>query len=321
MLLQQMGIGFFQCCQRSGADGNEFQVFLSSDAPAEPVKGRQQPHHIARADSFDITFTPRVGTVDSGAGVESSSPAPASSPLMTPRQQDLKDRLELPTLHQYPVPPSCQPSDSEEARWAKLLDTYQQFVLDLHTGMYLTQLTSNKDYSDIHCQLMEDLETLKLDQSNGRIVEFPLTGVSKVYRIVKNDDKWYSAGSLTGPAPVPPLPLSNAEHIVVVEFMRRKLAFVFKEMADSQRFLMCMELLIRRAQQQRAGKPLRAVLPNSSRGKENGSTPRKDNGSRCRLGDSIVGFVDTADGFQGRKSLENFFSPRGWCKESPRPAR
>merc|ERR1712093_714141 len=90
----------------------------------------------------------------------------------------------------------------------------------------------------------------KLDQSNGRIIEFPLTGVSKVYRIVKNDDKWYSAGSLTGASAVPPLPLSNAEHIVVVEFMRRKLAFVFKEMAHSQRFLMCMELLIRRAQQQ-----------------------------------------------------------------------
>lgn len=56
--------------------------------------------------------------------------------------------------------------------------------------MYLTQLTSNRDYADIHVQLMEDLTTLKLDQSNGRIIEFPLTNVSKVYRIVKNDDKW-----------------------------------------------------------------------------------------------------------------------------------
>merc|ERR1719229_2160907 len=100
----------------------------------------------------------------------------------------------------------------------------------------MTQLTSNQDYSDIHCQVLEDLQTLKVDQGSGSIIEFPLSAVSKVYRIVKNDDKWYSAGSLTGPTPVPPLPLANAEHIVVVEFMRRKLAFVFNDMAAAQRF-------------------------------------------------------------------------------------
>jgi len=133
---------------------------------------------------------------------------------------------------------------------------YQEFTLDLHTGMYLTQLTSNRDYSDIHCQLMEDMLTLKLDQSNGRIIEFPLTGVSKVYRIVKNDDKWYSAGSA-----VPGFGGGNTEHIVVVEFMRRKLAFVFKELQVSQRFLMCMELLIRRAQQKQARRGPRALTP------------------------------------------------------------
>jgi len=142
---------------------------------------------------------------------------------------------------------------------------YQEFALDMHTGMYLTQLTSNRDYSDIHCQLMEDMQTLKLDQSNGRIIEFPLTGVSKVYRIVKNDDKWYSAGS--------PLPsaATNTEHIVVVEFMRRKLAFVFKELQMSQRFLMCMELLIRSAQQKQARKALRSInsaFPPSKAGKK-----------------------------------------------------
>jgi len=133
---------------------------------------------------------------------------------------------------------------------------YQEFALDLHTGMYLTQLTSNRDYSDIHCQLMEDMTTLKLDQSNGRIIEFPLTNVSKVYRIVKNDDKWYTAGT-----PVPGATSANTEQIVVVEFMRRKLAFVFKELQVSQRFLICMELLIRRAQQKQAKKALRSLTP------------------------------------------------------------
>merc|ERR1719498_2356962 len=146
--------------------------------------------------------------------------------------------------------------DPVETRHQCLLELYQEFVLEMHTGTYLTQLTSSRDYSDIHCQLMEDLTTLKLDQSNGRIIEFPLSGVSKVYRIVKNDDKWYSAGT-----PVPGGMSANTEHIVVVEFMRRKLAFVFKELQMSQRFLMGMELLIRRAQQKQAKKALRSLTP------------------------------------------------------------
>merc|ERR1712190_217683 len=99
--------------------------------------------------------------------------------------------------------------------------------------------------------------TMKLDQNNGRIIEFPLTNVSKVYRIVKTDDKWYADGT-----PMPEAANSaNNEQIVVVEFMRRKLAFVFKDMQVSQRFLICMELLIRRAQQKRDNKALRSLRP------------------------------------------------------------
>ena len=109
---------------------------------------------------------------------------------ITPRQRDLRAQLELPQLQTYPVPPTITCEEPEELRKAKLLEMYREFALELHTGMYLTQLTSNRDYADIHVQLMEDLTTLKLDQSNGRIIEFPLTNVSKVYRIVKNDDKW-----------------------------------------------------------------------------------------------------------------------------------
>lgn len=194
------------------------------------------------------------------------SPGPSGPPLpstafsargtpVTPRQQHLRDGLELPKLHHYPSPPGVTPEDSEDTKRQKLLEMYQEFVLELFTGMFLTQLTSNRDYSDIHCQLMEDLTTLKLDQSNGRIIEFPLTGVSKVYRIVKNDDKWYSPTSAQG------VPMGVAEHIVVVEFMRRKLAFVFNELQASQRFLTCMELLIRRAQQKDMGRTLRSLYP------------------------------------------------------------
>jgi len=231
--------GLLDCCNRPLDEGcaEELRIVqLTSDMP----ECQQQPIHLlTRVDSFDMTVTPRAISIGD---------QPRTAPI-TPRQQTFKDRLKLPLLRHYPVPPSCKPEDPEEYRRHQLLQTYQEFVLDLQKGMYLTQLTSNQDYSDIHCQILEDLQTLKLDQGSGCIIEFPLSGVSKVYRIVKNDDKWYSAGSLTGPTPMPPLPLSNAEHIVVVEFMRRKLAFVFKEILAAQNFLMCMELLIRRAQE------------------------------------------------------------------------
>ena len=46
-----------------------------------------------------------------------------------------------------------------------------------------------------------------------RILQIPLffAHFRPRYRIVKNDDRWFSAGSLTGPTPMPPLPLSNAD--------------------------------------------------------------------------------------------------------------
>jgi hypothetical protein len=229
-------------CSCTGCDSaiQEHQIQLSTDLADHSKKGL-----ITRADSFDITFTPR--------SFGNHSPR---STLTTPRQRDLKDQLELPQLHTYPVPPNSSAAESEDERKRKLLEMYQEFALELHTGMYMTQLTSNRDYSDIHCQLMDDMQTLQLDQSNGRIIEFPLTGVSKVYRIVKSDDKWYSAGSY-----VSGTQSASTEHIVVVEFMRRKLAFVFKELQMSQRFLMGMELLIRRAQQKQAKKALRSLTP------------------------------------------------------------
>lgn len=231
---------FFQCCVTAGDGGSELKVVqLSSDVMEYHV---MPPVHLLTShDSFDMTVTPRMGC---------KSDRSRSLPI-TPRQRSFRDRIKLPMLRRYPVPPGLSPEDSEEKRREELLRMYQEFVLDLHKGIHMTQLTSNQDYSDIHCQILEDLQTLKVDQGSGCIIEFPLSAVSKVYRIVKNDDKWYSAGSSTGPPPLPPLPLSNAEHIVVVEFMRRKLAFVFNDIGSAQGFLMCIELLIRRAQESR----------------------------------------------------------------------
>lgn len=236
-----MFASIFQCCNCRDETSNEFQVLELTSEIGE-VQLAQPVHLLTRHDSFDMTQTPR--SMAKGEKSDGLRTLP-----VTARQRNLKDRIQLPNMRRYPVPPSCKPEDPEEWRRQELLKSYQEFVLDLHKGIHLTQLTSNQDYSDIHCQILEDLQTLNVDQGSGCIIEFPLSAVSKVYRIVKNDDKWYSAGSLTGPTPMPPLPLSNAEHIVVVEFMRRKLAFVFNEIAAAQSFLMCMELLIRRAQE------------------------------------------------------------------------
>lgn len=240
-----MLLNFLQCCNCHDDAPTEFQVVqLSSDVMemdlAQPV------HLLTSPDSFDVTVSPRTHNQGYGGRMRGLP--------VTARQRSLKSRIQLPSMRRYPIPPSCSSEDPEDSRRQELLRIYQEFVLDLHKGIHMTQLTSTQDYSDIHCQILEDLQTLNIDQGSGCIIEFPLTAVSKVYRIVKNDDKWYSAGSLTGPTPMPPLPLSNAEHIVVVEFMRRKLAFVFNEIAAAQSFLMCIELLIRRAQECRYDK-------------------------------------------------------------------
>lgn len=232
-------------CDSSGreADG---QISLHSESsgnvPVKPLLGR--------GDILDVTYTPRPFGSDDQSDDDFAGQLP-----ITPRQQCIKDRLELPRLSMYPVPPNSGPGESEEVQRSKLLHMYQEVAMDLHTGMYLTQLTASRDYSDIHCQLMEDLTTLKLDQSNGRIIEFPLTNVSKVYRIVKSDDKFYTPGHLV------PAQNSKSEHIVVVEFLRRKLAFVYNEVHSAQRFMICMELLIRRAQQRQAMRSLTPTFP------------------------------------------------------------
>merc|ERR1712187_129737 len=202
---------------------------------------------ISRGETFDMQFTPRMFETTDRNGYGKS--------CGTYRERRLRERLQLPVLHQSPVPPHCPPDEPQESRAEKLLGFFQEFAMELHSGVHLNQLTSNNDYCDIHCQLMDDLQTLKLDQSNGHIIEFPLTGVSKIYRIIKSTDGgWYNATSSAGLT-------GGVEHIVVVEFMRRKLAFVFEELEIAQRFLMCMELLIRRAQQKQVTASPRALTP------------------------------------------------------------
>ncbi|CAK0839998.1 unnamed protein product [Prorocentrum cordatum] len=84
------------------------QVQLSTDLSHSQRPKPQLP--LTRGDSLDITFTPRYLL---GGLAES-----ARSRTMTPRQQDIHEQLELPSLHTYPTPPTCgaedRPADKQE---------------------------------------------------------------------------------------------------------------------------------------------------------------------------------------------------------------
>lgn len=217
------------------AEFGELQISISRDGGTEqkrPPATYAEGSVLMRGDSLDITFTPRTFEVGGGgrAGVLAAQGSPA-----TPWQREFAERLDLPILREYRVPPSCAKDDPVDVQRAALLDMYQAFAADLHAGMYLTQLTSSREQSEIHVQLMDDMVTLKMDQSNGHILEFPLDKVLKVYRIT-HDERDQG-------------PHDASAHIVVMEFMRRKLAFVFPEEKVTQRFIISLELLIQRAKQ------------------------------------------------------------------------
>jgi len=230
--------GLLQCCNSSHDVGGvaELRVFhLSSDIMDSPTSMHKPAHLLTRPDSFDLTTSPRGSLAGN---------SPALSKGLTLGQRTLRERIWLPKLRRCPALPGASPDDTEEAKREELLRCFQDFVVELHQGIHMTQITSNQEYSVIHCQVLDDLHTLKVDQGSGCIIEFPLSAVSKVYRIVKSEDKWYGHST-----PAPPLPASSLEHIVVVEFMRRKLALVFHDVLIARRFLLCIELLIRRAQE------------------------------------------------------------------------
>lgn len=226
-------------CLLEGAGENvDLQVVLSSDV----TKGPRDPgmHPLTQQDALEEVLH--------GSEAYRSNSNRHLVECTTSRERDVKSRLRLPWLRRYPVPPGCTETDDEETRRAELLVIYQAFVLELHKGVQMTQMTPNQEYSLIHLQILEDLQTLQVDQGSGCIIEFPLRAVSKVYRIVKCEDRWLSAGG-NGSTPMPPLPLTQNEHIVVVEFMKRKLAFVFGSITEAANFLTCMELLVYRAQE------------------------------------------------------------------------
>ncbi|CEM19059.1 unnamed protein product [Vitrella brassicaformis CCMP3155] len=191
---------------------------------------------------------------DSRFGAGTASEKAGHVKHATPRQAELRTQIQLPPSDlPYPLPPVGFPtnnlSDSEQ-RYL-LIEMYRDFIVELYRGVYVTQLTSARDYSEIHCQLKDDLTTLTLDQNTGRLIEFPLKSATRVYQIWRRDGRTHELTHRT---------LSERRHdlmdgsrpqdfIVIVEFLKRKLAFVFRDTKQADRFLVCMELLIQEARQ------------------------------------------------------------------------
>lgn len=280
------------CCSAENDTASEVKAndlslaqFSTAECPLDYRLDYQGPlHPLTEPDVLDLTMGPPWASLDDGWS------------HATPRQRSLKDRIKLPKMLRYPEPPGVSSDDPEHVRQEVLLRTFQEFVLELHQGLHMTQLTPNQDYSDLHCQILDDLQTLKVELDSGCIVEFPLCQVSKVYRMCKSEDKPCPGGRSPicsarwgTPRGVPALPswgvpystiptapiaeataettveataeataeatveATGGEHIVVTEFTRRKLAFVFDDVPAAQHFYLCIELLVRWAHEARSG--------------------------------------------------------------------
>eukprot|EP00812_Abedinium_dasypus_P009748 NODE_3415_length_789_cov_331.927793.p1 GENE.NODE_3415_length_789_cov_331.927793~~NODE_3415_length_789_cov_331.927793.p1 ORF type:complete len:209 (-),score=45.73 NODE_3415_length_789_cov_331.927793:161-718(-) len=167
---------------------------------------------------------------------------------MTPRQRSVMDKLEIPPLSLCPEFGLFRADESAEAHHNRVLATYREFAFNMYTGAHLTLLTPAGDYCDAHCQLIEDLQVLKLDQNNGRIIEFPLAAVSKLSGARLHSSRM--ATNVDGTTQQP----ADAGHAVFLAFSRRRLVFTFREFRDAKSFKMWMELLVARAQELESGK-------------------------------------------------------------------
>lgn len=234
------------CCSRiQGGVAEPKVVTLSSDLSDD---GRVPPMHFQHMlDPFDVT----INLDKAGCLAQHRFLSAAAIPTrdLSAAQREIKARLLLPKMLRFPLAnegllPAVVGHDVDEQDKSKILEqVWQAFALDLHAGVCMTQINQFDDYSDIHLQLQDDLCTLTVDQGCGEMVEFPLTAVTRIYRIVRNE------GAQRIDERDSTMVADGAEHIVVLEFMRRKLVLVLDTVRDAKSFIMSMELLVRFAQE------------------------------------------------------------------------
>lgn len=177
-------------------------------------------------------------------------------PDLSSEQQNLHDHLELPLLDSRPVLPDCLCDSSHEQSENTLLKMYKAFAIKWQAGSHVKQVYENHVCSDSHMQLMENLMILKLDQNSGCIIEFPMRNVSKVYRMVKYGKRWRDAHA---PPPVSEKMRALAQQVVIIEFMKQKIAFMFPTLPEALNFSICFGLLVKRVQQKARNKVKKSV--------------------------------------------------------------
>lgn len=250
------------CCSQSPyADGCETEADMTKNYNSTYVNWTSAGFdHLKRAaNDQDFSSLLNTSAADpSSTGMEYPDDDPSSKRTYTPRQRELYDKSELPELTTYPAPPGHPNAEelTDATKKVLLQKLFKDFIVDMNTGMFLSQYTSTREKTVTHCQLMDDCRTLKMDQNTGRLIEFPLQGVKHIYVVVRAvSPSVHERSSICR--------LSNNqknldgsdyeveegyEYIVVVVFERRKLAFAFDDRIRADRFQLCMQMLAKKVE-------------------------------------------------------------------------
>ncbi|CAD7934690.1 unnamed protein product [Amoebophrya sp. A120] len=211
----------------------------------------------------------------------------ASAPL-PPKAKHLLDDLRLPKKTPTRIPVGVldariNVNSSMEEKGEALLALYREFVGDMMFGggMEMERVSTvlrhgghqyrggnlNKmfrtsgngatgfqfekfDRKEVHLQLdLNDTSSLKINELDGRVVEFPLAAVKRVSRMQGTNNSTNEVDSPTGNRRHTS---AAGEHFVLIEFHKKKLAFAVKSLFESQKFVLCMDLLVSQVQEKTA---------------------------------------------------------------------
>lgn len=249
-----MPLTLFQCC--TSATSPELNVVTILGDPIDDIhaccKSPSECHQVIDISSDILDENAKFIVVNeqfdpflSSSGISARGSDDQKDQFLSPCQKYLKDQLRLPAMKQYPVPLHCSPDDPEEMRVSELFKLFQTFVLEWHKGLYMIQSCKDMDaryeFIDVHCQLMNDLRTLKVDKGSCRIVEYDLLAVTRMVRDLIPLQRDNCRGGVVQSLP---LVCVDTKHIVVLEFAKRSLMLVFSSIAEAQSFMMCMDLLV-----------------------------------------------------------------------------
>eukprot|EP00917_Polyrhabdina_sp_WS-2016_P016520 GHVP01035693.1.p1 GENE.GHVP01035693.1~~GHVP01035693.1.p1 ORF type:complete len:244 (+),score=43.90 GHVP01035693.1:120-851(+) len=201
---------------------------------------------------------------------------PEDTPL-TPRQRkhlSMSTAFLLESINKIDVPGGGPKNIPVPEKLRILGSLYRRFLVELEPGISMTQIDSSMSYSPLDVKLSHDDTSLILDQHDGRKVEFPLTMIQRILKMARTPH--HGQHVLTFPvtpdalnidedvttrhqsrSTVPPSPgstpqpmylsettqLSDPHYVTILEFEKRKLAFVFATQTECDSFEVCIQLL------------------------------------------------------------------------------